>query len=381
MAFRCGLLGGKLGHSRSPEIHRALGTYEYRLYEKSAGEVEDFLRHGGWDVLNVTVPYKKTAFALCDEVTGTARRLGNVNVVVKRLDGTIWGDNTDAHGFAALVASTGVDVKGLKCAVLGAGGAGTTAGAVLGEMGAKSVVTVSRSGEDNYGNLERHADTALLVNATPVGMYPDTDSTPVDLSRFPRLKAVVDLVYNPSPTKLVAEARSHGIPAVSGELMLEEQAKKASVYMNANLYLYGAPGSGKSTYAKKLAAEKDLPLVDLDDEIEKAEGVSIAEIFASRGEKAFREIEKAALRRVAALKNHVVALGGGALLDEESRALAESTGRVVFIECGREELSRRVKLSSARPLLAGDAGARLGKLLEERAAHYALFKERIRTTA
>ncbi len=380
MAFKCGLLGEKLGHSRSPEIHRTLGAYEYRLYEKSPAEVEDFLRNGAWDVLNVTIPYKKTAFALCDEATGTARRLGNVNVVVKRLDGTIWGDNTDAYGFAALVRETGSRVEGAKCVVLGAGGAGTTAGVVLEEMGAKSVITVSRSGEDNYGNLARHADAAILVNATPVGMYPDIDSSPVALASFPALEAVIDLVYNPSPTKLVAEARSRGISAVGGELMLKEQAKKASVHMNANLYLYGAPGSGKSTYARRLAAEKGMALVDLDGEIEKSEGVTIAEIFASRGEKAFREIEKAALRRVSALRNHVVALGGGALLDEESRALAESTGRVVFIECAREELLRRVKLSSARPLLAGNAQARLEKLLEERAAHYSLFKERVRTT-
>lgn len=379
MAFKCGLLGEKLGHSRSPEIHRALGSYEYRLYEKSPAEVEDFLRHGAWDVLNVTIPYKKTAFALCDETSEIARRLGNVNVVVKRLDGTLFGDNTDAFGFAALVRATGVCAEGAKCVVLGGGGAGATARAVLEDALASSVVTVSRRGEDNYENIARHADAAILVNATPVGMYPDTRSQPVDLSLFRRLEAVIDLIYNPSPTKLVAQAHARGIPAVCGALMLEEQAKKASVYMNANIYLYGAPGSGKSTYASRLAAEKGMPIVDLDAEIEKSEGMAISEIFARRGESAFREIEKAMLKRVAALKNHIVALGGGALLDDESRALAQSTGRVVFIECDKEELLRRVRLSSARPLLAGDAQARLEKLLEERAAHYALFKERIRT--
>ena len=375
--MKCGLLGERLGHSQSPEIHRRLGDYEYRLYERRPDEVEDFLRQGDYDVLNVTIPYKRVAFGLCDEVTPIAARLGNVNVVVHRLDGTLFGDNTDAYGFARLVDEVGAAVSGRKCVVLGTGGAAATAAAVLAERGAAAVVHISRMGEDNYGNLERHADAALVVNATPVGMFPNVDAAPVSLAAFPRCEAVIDLIYNPSPTKLLAEAAARGIPCIGGRLMLEEQARKASVYMNANLYLYGPPGAGKSTFGRTLAARKAMPFVDLDDEIERVEGRRIADIFAAEGEAAFRAIERRELRRVAARHGQVVALGGGALLDDGSRALAEATGRVILIDCPESELLRRVALSQARPLLAGDAADRLRKLLAARRAHYASFRERI----
>ena len=375
--MKCGLLGEKLGHSRSPEIHKTLGDYEYRLYEKRPEEVEEFLRQGDYDVLNVTIPYKKTAYALCEEVTPIAHKLGNVNVVVKRLDGKLWGDNTDAYGFQKLVESVGVDIRGRKCVVLGTGGAAMTAATVLEELGAAKVVHISRTGTDNYGNLERNADATILVNATPVGMFPNVDAQPVSLGAFPQCAAVYDLIYNPSPTKLLAEATARGVPNAGGGLMLVEQARRASVYMNANLYLYGAPGSGKSTYGKILAEQKGMPFVDLDAEIERTKGRKISEIFATDGEKAFRNFEKEQLRSVAAKKGQVVALGGGALLDPESRHIAETTGRVIFIDCPEDELLRRVKLSAARPLLVGDATERLRRLLAARRTHYTSFLERI----
>ena len=377
MSLKCGLLGERLAHSRSPEIHRKLGGYEYRLYEKSPQEVEDFLLHGDYDAINVTIPYKKVAFGLCREVTPIAAELGNVNVVVKRLDGTLYGDNTDAAGFMKLVEIVGVDVRGKKCAVLGTGGAAMTAAAALRHLDAGGVVHISRSGEDNYSNLERNADVAVLVNATPVGMFPNVDAQPVQLSSFPKCEAVIDLIYNPSPTRLLAEAASLGIPNVDGMPMLEEQARLASRYMNANLYLYGAPGSGKSTFGRRLAAEKDMPLVDLDDEIERRDGRKISEIFAQEGEVTFRRLEKEELRRVSGTPGQIVALGGGALLDPESRRIAEDTGRVVFLECPEQELLRRVASSQARPLLSGNAADRLRKLLSDRREHYASFAERI----
>ncbi len=377
MSLKCGLLGEKLGHSRSPEIHSRLGRYDYRLYERRPDEVEAFLLHGDYDVLNVTIPYKKVAFGLCDEMTPVAAALGNVNVVVKRLDGTLFGDNTDAAGFRKLVACVGGDVRGRKCVVLGTGGAAQTAAAVLREDGAREVVFISRSGEWNYANLHVHADADLLVNATPVGMFPAVEAQPVDLAAFPTCKAVIDLIYNPSPTRLLADASRRGIPNVGGLPMLEEQARLASRYMNANLYLYGAPGSGKSTFGRQLAERKKMPFVDLDAAIEARAGRKISEIFASDGEAAFRALEKAELTRVAAVLGQVVALGGGALLDPDSRQLAEATGRVVFLECPDDELLRRVAASQARPLLAGDAAARLASLLAARRAHYASSPERI----
>ena len=377
MSLKCGLLGEKLGHSMSPRIHAKLGEYEYLLYEKTPNEVEEFLLHGDYDVLNVTIPYKKVAFGLCSEVTPIAAELGNVNVVVKRMDGTLFGDNTDAAGFVKLVEIVGADVRGKKCVVLGTGGAAMTSAAALRGLGAGTVVHISRAGEDNYSNLERHADAAVLVNATPVGMYPNVDAQPVSLSAFPKCEAVIDLIYNPSPTKLLSEATKLGIPNVDGMPMLEEQARLASVYMNANIYLYGAPGSGKSTYAKRLAAEKKMPLVDLDAEIVRTDGRSIADIFAQDGEAAFRAMEKSALERVSKARGQVVALGGGALLDPQCRKIAESTGRVVFIECPESVLLERVSATRERPLLNGDAAERMHKLLAARKDHYNSFPERI----
>ena len=255
-----------------------------------------------------------------------------------------------------------------------------TAGAALRGLGAGAVVHISRSGEDNYSNLEKHSDASLVVNATPVGMFPNIDAQPVSLVSFPKCEAVVDLIYNPSPTRLLAEAESLGIPNIDGMPMLEKQARLASVYMNSNIYLYGAPGSGKSTYAKRLATEKSMPLVDLDAEIERCDGRRISDIFAQDGEAVFRVKEKAALERVSASKGQVVALGGGALLDPECRRIAEDTGRVVFIECPESVLLERVTASRERPLLAGDAVERMRKLLDARREHYASFSERISVT-
>ena len=222
------------------------------------------------------------------------------------------------------------------------------------------------------------------MNATPVGMFPDVDGRRIDISRFPACEIVLDLVYNPSPTRLVREARAYGKAAEDGMVMLVAQAYRAfrltspdASTPEGNLYIYGPPASGKTTWARRIASATGMPLVDIDAEIVREEGRPIADIFATDGEAAFRRIEKATLARVAASRGQVVALGGGALLDGESRSLAETTGRVVLLECPEEELLRRAAASSDRPLLAGDKAKRLAALLASRREHYDSFSVKI----
>ena len=384
--MKAGLLGRKLGHSLSPQIHKLFGDYEYRLYERGPEEVEAFLRGGfaagEFDFLNVTIPYKQTVFALCDELSPMARKLGNVNFVTRTEDGKLRGDNTDAFGVERLLDSVGADVRGQNCAILGAGGAAMTVKAVLEERGARRASFVRR-GE---GPAQ---DDRLIVNATPVGMWPHADDVRVNIAEFPNCEVVLDLVYNPSPTRLVREARACGKTAADGMVMLIAQAYRAyqltqsnnrTIEHSNNLFLYGPPASGKSTWAKKIAAATGWRLVDLDAEIVKAAGRSIPEIFAAEGEKGFRAIEKRELARICACETpvtqgRVVALGGGALLDDECLRMAEASGRVVVLDCDLETLKSRLT-GGDRPLSTDVK--KLEALIAARAAHYASFARHVR---
>ena len=384
--MKAGLLGRKLGHSLSPQIHKFFGDYEYRLYEKEPDEVEAFLRGGfaagDFDFLNVTIPYKQTVFALCDELSPMAKKLGNVNFVTRTKDGKLRGDNTDAFGVERLIDSVGAGVRGQNCAILGAGGAAMTVKAVLEERGAKRVSFVRR------GEVPAQ-DDQLIVNATPVGMWPNVDETRIDILQYVACETVLDLVYNPSPTRLVREALACGKTAADGMVMLIAQAYRAFELSGSSssliphpssLFLYGPPASGKSTWAKKIAAATGWKLVDLDAEIVKAEERSIPEIFAAGSEKGFRAIEKRELTRVCASETsapqgQVVALGGGALLDDDCRRMAEAAGRVVVLDCDLETLKSRLT-GGDRPLSADIA--KLEALVVSRAAHYASFPRHVR---
>ena len=384
--MKAGLLGRKLGHSLSPQIHKFFGDYQYRLYEKEPDEVEAFLRGGfaagDFDFLNVTIPYKQTVFALCDELSPMAKKLGNVNFVTRTKDGKLRGDNTDAFGVERLIDSVGAGVRGQNCAILGAGGAAMTVKAVLEERGAKRV-SFARRGEVPA------QDDQLVVNATPVGMWPHVDETRIDILQYVACETVLDLVYNPSPTRLVREALACGKTAADGMVMLIAQAYRAFELSGSSssliphpssLFLYGPPASGKSTWAKKIAAATGWKLVDLDAEIVKAEERSIPEIFAAGGEKGFRAIEKRELTRgcaseTSAPQGQVVALGGGALLDDDCRRMAEAAGRVVVLDCDLETLKSRLT-GGDRPLSADIA--KLEALVVSRAAHYASFPRHMR---
>ena len=269
--MRCGLLGEKLGHSYSPAIHAQLADYAYGLYEVAPEDLPAFLTGGDFDALNVTIPYKKAVIPYCAELSPIAQKLGSVNVLVRRADGTLYGDNADAFGFEYLVRHSGIDVAGQKALVLGNGGASATIQAVLEQLGAR-VTVISRHGPDNYDNLDRHADARVIVNTTPVGMYPNTGRAAVDLRQFPQCAGVLDIVYNPARTALLLQAESLGIPCAGGLYMLVAQAKRScEVFTDTviddaeilrihrllrqemeNIVLIGMPGSGKSTHGTAL---------------------------------------------------------------------------------------------------------------------------------
>ena len=354
-----GLLGKKLGHSFSPQIHGYLGEYEYKLYERNEEELEGFIKEAGvtWQGLNVTIPYKKAVIPYCDELSDRAKKIGSVNTLVYR-DGKLYGDNTDYYGLECMVKKLGVSVAGKKAIILGNGGAAPTMKAVLLDMGAGEIVTISRSGEDNYENIAKHHDAAIIVNTTPVGMYPKVGEKVITLADFKKCEAVYDIIYNPLKTALLLEAEELGIPYMNGLLMLVAQAKLASeIFRNVkiddskiedinaiieadvrNIMLIGMPGCGKSTIGKKLAEATGKIFVDADAVIAERAGKSIPEIFAEEGEAAFRQLETEVLADLSKEKNQVIATGGGVVTRACNKPLLRQNSVVVFIERAIEDL-------------------------------------------
>lgn len=347
---RCGLLGRKLGHSYSPLIHGLLADYEYRLYEQEPEDLGDFLRYGPWDGLNVTIPYKKNVAPYCAALSPLAKEVGSVNTLVRRPDGSIYGDNTDAWGFEQMARRLGVDYVGKKALVLGSGGASVTVQAVLRRLGAL-VTVISRSGPDNYDNLERHSDAAVLVNTTPVGMYPNNGQSPVNLDRLPRLEAVLDVVYNPARTRLILDAEARGIPCESGLYMLVGQAVRAAeqfaeikippetleqVWRQVgaqmrNVILIGMPGSGKTTVGRILAQRLGRKLADADARTERRLGMSIPAYFAQQGEEAFRRAETETLADLGKQSGLILATGGGCVTRPENYELLHQNGTIIWL--------------------------------------------------
>ena len=349
--MKCGLLGRKLGHSYSPQIHSNLGDYPYVLFEKEPEEIEDFLKNGDFTGINVTIPYKKEVIPYLDELTPTARKMGAVNTVVRRADGTLLGHNTDHFGFASMVRRSGLDVTGKKALVLGSGGASNTAVAVLQDLGAR-VVIISRSGENNYENLHLHADASVIVNTTPVGMYPNVGTSPVDLARFPKLEGVLDVVYNPARTQLLLDAEKLGIPAENGLWMLVAQAKESAEYFTGNpisdsmiahihrklsaqmqnIVLIGMPGCGKSTIGNMLSKNLQRKFVDSDAEIVRLAGKPIPLIFAEDGEEVFRQWETRALAELGKQSGLIIATGGGCVTRQRNYPLLHQNGTVFWLQ-------------------------------------------------
>jgi len=347
----CGLLGEKLSHSYSPQIHRQLADYTYVLFEKSREELPNFLSNGDFSALNVTIPYKKEVIPYCSELSDCAKRLGSVNTIVRRADGTLWGHNSDFFGFSYMLKRSGVQVSGRKVLVLGSGGASVTVCAVLQEFGAK-VVVISRSGENNYGNLHRHKDAVVIVNTTPVGMYPNTGVSPVDLALFPALDGVLDLIYNPSRTKLFQDAQMRGLKAVNGLWMLIAQAWESAQWFTGqllkeelipdiyralehemkNIVLIGMPGSGKSTIGKLLAEETGKRFVDADAVIVSQAGKTIPEIFAKDGEAVFRALETDVLAQLGKQSGLIIATGGGCVTRPDNYSHLHQNSVIIWLQ-------------------------------------------------
>lgn len=374
--MKCGLLGRKLGHSYSPQIHKQLADYRYDLFEKEPEELEEFLRCGDFTGLNVTIPYKKDVIPYCAELSERARKLGAVNTIVRRPDGSLIGHNTDYFGFRSMIEKSGLSVVGKKALVLGSGGASLTVVAVLQELNAE-VIVISRSGENNYENLERHKDAAVIVNATPVGMYPNTQNTPLSLDLFPRLEGVFDLVYNPANTAFLQEAQKRGLVTQNGLWMLVAQAKESAEWFTGhtihdniiprihkqlqlqmkNIVLIGMPGSGKSTVGKELAQRMGKEFVDADTEIEKAAEKPIPEIFAQSGEDVFRQIETKVLAELGKQSGLVIATGGGCVTRDENYPLLHCNGTIVSLDRALEKLP-----TDGRPLSQNGKLAQMYKI-------------------
>lgn len=359
----CGLLGRRLSHTLSPEIHNALAAYAYKCFELEPEELAEFFARTPFDGLNVTIPYKQAVMPFCARLTERAKSVGAVNTVVREADGSLTGDNTDYAGFLATVRASGVldaagRLDGVKALVLGSGGAAKCVVAVLRDLGAETV-TVSRSRPVTYADLPAHADAEILVNATPVGMFPNAGVSPIaDLSALSRLRAVLDLIYNPCRTQLMIDAENRGIAAVNGLLMLVVQAVEASRrFMRGvepledgsgiharlraegeNIVLTGMPGSGKTTVARILAERLGRELIDLDEVIEREAGRSIPEIFREEGEAAFRDLEEKAARAAGMRRGVVIATGGGTLLRKSNRDALRANGRLVLLTRPLESL-------------------------------------------
>lgn len=373
-----GLIGNPLGHSFSPQIHSLLGDYAYNLFPMEENEVAPFLEKRAFDGINVTIPYKQTVIPFCDRISDEARRIGSVNTVVKEADGSLSGYNTDHFGFTLMLKRAGIDPKGKKALVLGSGGSSKTAVCALNDLGASEVIVISRSGENNYQNLHLHSDAFLIVNTTPVGMYPKNGISPIDLSIFPKCEAVADLIYNPEKTALILEAEKHGIRCAGGLYMLVAQGAKASEFFTGNTYteedmervyrgvncgmrnviLVGMPGSGKSTVGKEVAKLLGRELADSDDFVTKTTGISPAEWINTKGESEFRRVESEALSELSKRSGLVIATGGGAVTVPENHALLRQNGRVFFI-------NRKISLLArdGRPLSVGDLSGMYEKRL------------------
>ncbi len=389
-----GLIGEKLGHSFSKMIHEMLASYTYDLIPLTKNELDTFLTEKQFSALNVTIPYKETVIPYLDEMDSSAKKIGAVNTIVNR-NGRLCGYNTDFYGFRYMLQKNGIDVSGKKTLVLGKGGAAKAVIAVLQELGASEIITVYyREYHETVTYAEcykNHADAKIIVNTTPVGMYPKADDCPIDLSRFSALEGVADVVYNPLRTQLVLEAEKRGIRAAGGLEMLVAQAKYAvEIFLDthlddariveinthlkkerSNVVLIGMSGGGKSTIGRMAAERLGKTFVDTDDLIIERIGMPIADFFTNKGEPAFREIETKVIHEVSAQNNLVISTGGGIIKNPLNIEYLKRNGRLIWLKRDADLLES----GNGRPLAPNQAAAQ--KLYQERLPLYTAAAEAV----
>lgn len=377
-----GCIGKKLTHSFSKEIHAKLADYEYELIELNEAEVAPFLERKEFAAVNVTLPYKQTVIPYLDFVSPIAKRIGAVNTIVHR-DGKLYGYNTDYYGLKALIERVGLDLCRKKVLVLGSGGTSKTARAVLEDLKASHILVVSRNKTEQTISYEEavrlHADANVLINTTPLGMYPDCETKPIELNFFSKLEGVIDVVYNPLRTNLVQEALERNVRAEGGLFMLVMQAVVAverfldvsiereiadRLYASIlaskeNVVLTGLPGSGKSTVGKCLNLE-GFSYFDTDAEIEKRCGCTIRELIETKGEPYFRDLEMQVIREVSSKTGCIISTGGGAVLRQENVRCLKRNGKIYFLDANLS----RLQATDSRPL--SNTKEKLKRLYDER---------------
>ena len=389
MNLKYGCIGEKLGHSFSKEIHNLIADYDYDLKEIPKDGLDAFMKARDFKAINVTIPYKEAVIPYLYEIDDAARAIGSVNTIVNR-NGRLYGYNTDFYGMESLLLHAGISLEGKKVAILGTGGTSKTAKAVSAAHGARAILTVSREKKDGVITYEEltadHKDTEVIINTTPVGMYPKINASPVDLSCFDHLSGVVDAVYNPLRTRLILDAKKRGIPAEGGLYMLVAQAIRASeIFLDTsynkqtldkiytkilrdkeNIVLIGMPACGKSTVSRILSTMLERDIFDTDSIIEKESGSRISDIFEKNGEAYFRDFESDAVRSVAHHHSSIIATGGGAILRNQNVEDLRLNGRLYFIDRPLDSLIP----TSSRPLASSvDA---IKKRYNER---YNIYKE------
>lgn len=366
--MKYGVIGDRLSHSRSPEIHHALGNTEYDKLELDEKELAKFLDAREFSGINVTIPYKKAVIPYCDIISPQAGEIGSVNTLYLK-NGKLYADNTDAYGMRYMLERASIEISGKKVLILGSGGTSLTAQYVAKEMGASDIIVVSRKGPVTYGDLGRHSDSEVIINTTPLGMYPDTGKSAVELKMFPECRGVADVVYNPLRTRLILEAGRLGIPCTGGLPMLVAQAKRAhelffdtivpddliekilnKLEMSmSNIVLIGMPGCGKTTIGRNLAKKTGREFYDIDHQIQKECGMTPAELIVAYGEDYFRDVEQRVTSQVCKKSGCVISAGGGTVIREANRDSVKQNGRVVYLMRPLCELSK-----SGRPLSSGD---------------------------